>query len=232
MGKKLKLSDFGVADYPEILDLQKKLFSNLIEEKRTYGKGISEFLLIGEHTPVITLGRKAHEENIIVNKDFLSSLHINVFKIQRGGDVTFHNPGQLIAYPIIDLEKHHLGVKDFVNLLEETIISLLDKYSIKGEKIEGATGVWIGKGTKDERKICAIGIKCTRFCTMHGLALNVRNDLQGFSLINPCGFIDKGVTSMEQEIGYPPDMEKVKKEFSDIFFSLIFPLKKVFHFSE
>lgn len=122
---------------------------------------------------------------------------------------------------MIDLEKHHLGVKDYVSLLEDTVISTIGNYGIKGEKIEGATGVWIGKGGESERKICAIGIKCSRHCTMHGLALNVNTDLSYFSLINPCGFVNKGVTSISKELGYEVPMEDVKKMFSRLFISRI-----------
>ena len=159
-----------------------------------------EYILIGEHYPVITLGRRAAEMNVLLPDSVLDKRGIKKYHIGRGGDVTFHGPGQLILYPILDLEKHRLGVKEYVNILEETVIRLLDKYGIKGERIEGATGVWIGKGTEEERKICAMGIKCSRFCTMHGLALNVDMDLSGFKMINPCGFKDKGVTSIYEEI--------------------------------
>ena len=115
--------------------------------------------------------------------------------------MTLHAPGQLVVYPIISLRRHRLGVKDYVRLLEECVIRTIADFGVKGERVEGASGVWIGKGTPGERKICALGIKCSRFVTMHGLALNVCNDLELFRLINPCGFIDKGVTSLSQECG-------------------------------
>ena len=124
------------------------------------------------------------------------------------------------------MEAHRLGVKDYVALLEEAVIRMIGLYGIKGERIDGASGVRIGKGSPSERKICAIGVKCSRFCTMHGLALNVNTDLRGFNVINPCGFVDKGVTSMSREIGKVIDFEEVKRRFSDVFLSLIFPLKE------
>ena len=228
--------DFGLKDYASVLDQQQSLFNYLIKEKIEGNEG-KEYLLIGEHFPVITLGRRANENNILLSQTLLQNKGIPVFHIGRGGDVTYHCPGQLIVYPIIDLEKYGLGVKDYVFILEESVIKLLDKYHIKSGRVEGATGVWIDGFSSKARKICAIGVKCSRFCTMHGLALNVNADLSGFSMINPCGFQDKGVTSLKLEknriLGDETldnfnqtqiSMEKVKKEFLDIFFSLIFPL--------
>ena len=224
MYSSIKIIDFGCKQYEETLEMQRTLFHDLINKKKLGESSNYEYLLIGEHTPVITCGKHANPDNILINKDLLKSKKIDIFNIERGGDVTFHGPGQMIAYPIIDLTLHSLGVKKYVQALEECVILLLSKYDIKGERIEGAPGVWIDKGSGKERKICAIGVKCSHFCTMHGLALNVNTDLDGFSLINPCGFIDKGVTSLAQETGEALDIEKVKKEFSDIFLRLIFPL--------
>lgn len=229
----MKIIDFGLSDYNKILDLQSDFFNKLIEAKKRGERG-EEYILIGEHHPVITMGRRAQEANVLVSSNFLEKKGIKIFKIGRGGDVTYHCPGQMIVYPIIDLERHKLGVKEYVSLMEEAVIRLLSLYDIKGERIEGATGVWIEKDGKDERKICAMGIKCSRYCTMHGLALNVNSDLSGFSLINPCGFQNKGVTSLEKEKceGYEIDIRKIKKEFLHIFLSLIFPFKEVFDFTE
>ena len=243
----IEIKDFGIKEYGEVLTLQEELFQNLLEEKRNRKEG-KEFILIGEHKPVITLGRRAKESNVLIPEEELRRSGIEIFHIGRGGDVTYHCPGQLIVYPILDLERHNLGVKDYVAMLEETVIRLLQKHDIRGERVEGATGVWIGKGSTQERKISAIGIKCSRFCTMHGLSLNLKADLSGFSLINPCGFQDKGVTSMEKEIGkrdetlgmrnegsakgvnFDLDMKEIKKEFLDIFLSLIFPFEKPLYF--
>ena len=222
----MEILDFGISDYEEVLQLQKNFFENLVKDKKEGIEG-SEYLLLGEHWPVITLGRRAKEENVLIPKNLLKEKEIEVFHIGRGGDVTYHCRGQLIVYPILDLSRYKLGVKDYVYLLEESIIRLIAKYKIKGERVEGATGVWIGKGTSNERKICALGIKCSHFCSMHGIALNVNPDLSGFSMINPCGFQDKGVTSLENELNSVcpesvlPDMKEIKKDFTEIFLSLL-----------
>lgn len=144
---------------------------------------------------------------------------MDCYHVERGGDVTYHGPGQLVAYPILDLERHHLGVKDYVGLIEEAVIQTIALYGIRGERVDGASGVWIGAKTSDERKICALGVKCSRFCTMHGLALNVNTSLDGFSIINPCGFVDRGVTSMAREIGRDIDIEPGKDSVLRHFYS-------------
>ena len=216
----MEIIDFKIGEYSKILTFQTDLFDNLIEEKKKKEKG-REFILIGEHYPVITLGRRAKISNILVSEQELNKRGIFLHKIGRGGDVTYHCPGQLIVYPILDLEAHRLGVKDYVFILEESVLNLLKKYGIEGDRIEGATGVWIGKGTGNERKICAIGIKCSHFCTMHGIALNVNSDLSGFDLINPCGFQDKGVTSLEKETGNPLNMNKVKIDLLNEFLKFL-----------
>ena len=217
----LKVIDLGLFDYREAWTFQHTLFDGMVEKKKGGIKPEKEYLIIVEHPPVITLGRHAHQENVLLSYDALRERGIEVFEIERGGDVTFHAPGQLVAYPILDLEQHHLGVKDYVWHLEEAVILTIAHYGIKGERIEGASGVWIGKGGDKERKICALGVKCSRFCTMHGLALNVNTDLSGFNAINPCGFIDRGVTSIAKETGKDMDFEEVKsifvKEFSALF---------------
>ena len=219
----IRIIDFGYLPYEEALLVQKEYFNRLIANKISQKKSGTDYLLLGEHPPVITLGVRGKVSNILISDELLFEKGIKTYKITRGGDVTYHGPGQLILYPIIDLENHHLRVKEYINLLEESVIILLEKYGIKGGRIDGATGVWIGKGTENERKICAIGVKCSRFCTMHGLALNINPDLSGFSLINPCGFINKGVTSMKNERDQDFDIANIKKELSDIFLSLIFP---------
>lgn len=213
--------DKDLIDYSEMLMLQRNLFQEMVDRKK---KGLAvdeEYLFMVEHNPVITLGRHAHKSNILYNKESLKARGINVFEIERGGDVTFHGPGQLVAYPLIDLEHHRLGVKDYVALIEETVIRTLAKFGIKGERIGGASGVWIDAGRPDERKIAALGVKCSRFITMHGLALNVNNDLTGFELINPCGFVDKGVTSMSCELKHDLNFKEVKTILADNFKSLL-----------
>lgn len=190
----------GIQKYDKILEQQKSLFYAMVDEKRRSGTVRDEFVILVEHAPVITFGRRAKESNLLSSEKALKQNGIDLFRIERGGDVTYHGPGQIVMYPLIDLEAHHLGVKEYVNLLEEAVIVTLMEFGIKGERVVGATGVWIGAGSKEERKICAIGIKCHRFLTMHGLALNVNNDLDPFTLINPCGFTDKGVTSIAAEL--------------------------------
>lgn len=197
----IEISDFGISDYCDVLNKQTSLFEKLIQDKKEGNPG-NEMILIGEHFPVITVGRRGKDSNILFSEENLRKEGVRIYHIGRGGDVTFHGPGQLILYPILDLEKHKLGVKDYVGILEESVIEVLGKYGIKGERIEGATGVWISKGSDNERKISAIGIKCSRFCTMHGLSLNINLDLSGFEMINPCGFQDKGVTSIQKELDY------------------------------
>ena len=231
----MRIVDFGMRDYGEVLNFQQNIFETLVDASKG-GEERKEYILLGEHPPVITLGRRANKSNILLSEYILNQNGIKIYHIGRGGDVTYHCPGQLIVYPIIDLSLYHLGVKDYVYLLEESVIRLISKYGVKGERIEGASGVWIGKGTNNERKICAVGIKCSRFCSMHGIALNVNADLSGFSMIHPCGFQNKGVTSIAKEINAKEinakeiDMKEIKREFLDIFLSLILSFKEVFHF--
>lgn len=227
----VKVLDFEIMEYKPVLLRQEEYFNHLIRSKKNLGVG-EEYILIGEHPSVITMGRRAKKENILISAPELKERGIEIFQVGRGGDVTFHCEGQIILYPIIDLEKHGVSVKEYVSILEESVIRTLQKYGIKGERVEGATGVWVGKDSNDERKICAIGVKCSHFCTMHGLALNVNSDLSGFTLINPCGFIDKGVTSMEKETGYQLNIKEVKRELLITFLSLMFPFEEILHLLE
>lgn len=213
--------DFGLAPYREIWEMQRKLQNELIAKKKEKKLIKNEYLLVGEHFPVYTLGFHGNAENLLINEEALKAQGCECIRIERGGDITFHGPGQIILYPIIDLEKHNLGVKAYVSLLEESVLNLLRGYGIKGERVEGATGIWIGKGTREERKICAIGVKISRGISMHGLALNVNTELSAFSAINPCGFADKGVTSMQKELGRNLEMEEVKLTLSEIFLTLL-----------
>ena len=217
----LDVKDLGITPYNEALSLQRTLMQEIIDRKRV-GKNITEYLLLVEHPHVYTLGKHANETNLLFSERYYKDSGADVVRIDRGGDVTYHGPGQLVVYPIVDLERHSLGVKDYVYTLEQVVIDVLKEYGISGERVNGATGVWLGHGTPCERKICAIGIRCSRFVTMHGLALNVNTDLSRFSLINPCGFIDKGVTSISMESGTNIDMDEVKMKFVSVFESLMF----------
>ncbi len=194
--------------YREMWQRQRTLFDTMVGIKRKGGIPTEGHILLLEHQPVITLGRHGDEANIIMASE-LERRGIECIRIERGGDITYHGPGQLVVYPVIDLEQMHLGIKSYINLLEEAVIRTIAEYGITGERVEGATGVWIGVGTPAERKICAIGVKCSRYVTMHGLALNVSTDLDAFRLINPCGFTDKGVTSIVRETGKPIQVAEV-----------------------
>lgn len=222
-GETIRVADLGRMPYAEAWRLQHEIFDSMVECKKRRLPAEGEALLLVEHDPVVTLGKHAREENLLLPEKMLAERGVEVFRIERGGDVTFHGPGQLVAYPILDLERRRLGVKDYVGLLEESVMRTISAFGIKGERVEGASGVWIGKGTPLERKICAVGVKCSRFCTMHGLALNVNTDLEWFSMINPCGFADKGVTSMRAETGRDVDFDMVKRLFVAEFMRLLPP---------
>lgn len=206
----IEFIDRGIAPYRTIWDEQQKLFNLLISKKREGLPIENEYIIFVEHHPVYTMGRHANESNMLMTKQWLESNNVECIPIERGGDITFHGPGQLVVYPIVDLQYHKLGVKKYVTLLEEAVISVIGRYGIKGERIEGATGVWINAGEPTERKVCAIGIRCSRSITMHGLALNVSTDISYFSRINPCGFVDKGVTSMSLELNRHINMTEIK----------------------
>ncbi|MCC8113170.1 MAG: lipoyl(octanoyl) transferase LipB [Bacteroidales bacterium] len=216
----MKTIDLGIMPYRQAWNLQHKLHQAVLGAKAAHEE-LPERLLLVEHEPVYTLGFHGNAQNMLASEQWLQSRGIEVVRIERGGDITFHGPGQLVAYPIIDLESHGLGVKTYVALLEQAVIDTLAHYSIKADRVEGATGVWVNVGSKEEAKICAIGVKCSRFVTMHGLALNVNTDLSFFHAINPCGFTTKGVTSMQAILGRPIDMAHVKTTFTHIFLSLL-----------
>ena len=201
--------DLGNRGYREVWEMQNKWMEEVKAEKLA-GKIPRDYLVFVEHPPVYTLGKSGKEANMLIGSLQLRAAHAEFIKVDRGGDITFHGPGQLVAYPILDLESLHLGVKEYVERLEEIVIRTLAEYGIEGGRLPGATGVWLDPGRADARKICAIGVKCSRYVTMHGFALNVNTDLNYFNYIHPCGFVDKGVTSMEKETGRRLDMDEVK----------------------
>ena len=218
----LTFIDRGTAPYREIWDEQHRLFDAAVALKRSGLPVTEEYAILVEHNPVYTMGRHADPANMLMTREWLESHGVECIPIERGGDITFHGPGQLVVYPIIDLQQHSLGVREYVTLLEQAVIDTIARWGIKGERVEGATGVWIDKGTPRERKICAIGVRVSRSITMHGLALNVNTDMKYFHLINPCGFVDKGVTSISLETGGGEvDMEVVKSEFRKVFAGLL-----------
>jgi lipoyl(octanoyl) transferase len=215
--KQVKFEDLGSIEYKNAWDYQEKTFAeylkikaqnrDLPEDKQIEIEGK---LLFCEHPHVYTLGKSGEQNNLLINDEFLNKIQATYFKTNRGGDITYHGPGQIVGYPIIDLERFNLQVKQYIANLEESIIRTLKVYEIESERLPGATGVWLDVGTSKARKICAIGVKASRFITMHGFAFNINTDLEYFNHINPCGFIDKGVTSMEKELGEKQDYEKVK----------------------
>lgn len=217
MGK-IIYKDLGRIDYPEALKVQTEAFEALLRAKAS-GEERVNTLFFCEHNPVLTLGKSGKEANLLVSEAYLKQLGVEYFHVNRGGDITYHGPGQITGYPVFDLDSWHLGLKQYIYLLEEVIIRFLALYGIEGERLEGATGVWIEPHVPGKaRKICAIGVKSSRFVTMHGFALNINTDLRKFALINPCGFTNKGVASLAGELGREQDFELAKARLSDLFF--------------
>jgi len=229
----LTFHDLGRIGYREAWDYQETCFQKVVQHKvrdrelqvheRTPSPG---YLLFCEHEPVVTMGKMANDENILVSEELLQSQGVSLFRINRGGDVTFHGPGQLVGYPIIDLDNYFTDIGRYLRSLEETMIRTLADYSIEAGRLKGATGVWIEPESSDARKICAIGIRVSRWVTMHGWAFNVNTDLKYFDLINPCG-LSKPVTSMQKELGRPVGFEAVKetvkRHFQDVFDARFMP---------
>ena len=218
MSRRTKFKDLGSIDYKEAWDYQEELFNNVVEEKKHMNNnGDSEnqplnYLLFCEHPHVYTLGKSGQQNNLLINDEFLKKINATYYKINRGGDITYHGPGQIVGYPIIDLEQFDMQVKKYIHHLEEAIIKTLQFYNIEGERLDSATGVWLDKDKPGQsRKICAIGVRASRFVTMHGFAFNINTDLNYFNYINPCGFTDKGVTSLEKELGHTIDIEETKQ---------------------
>lgn len=205
--------DKQLLDYKECWNLQERLLAQIVEEKRlSGGPSATQFFLLVEHPHVYTLGKSGDEHNLLIREDFLKKIDATYYRINRGGDITYHGPGQLVGYPIIDLEYFRLGIREFIARMEESIIGTLGVYGLRGQRKEGATGVWLdAEDAAKARKICAIGVRVSRFVTMHGFALNVNTDLRYFSYINPCGFSSSAVTSLAQELGSQVEMEEVKE---------------------
>jgi lipoyl(octanoyl) transferase len=206
------LQDLGVRPYKQVWDYQENLLQQKIIAKQN-GILKNDYLLFVEHNPVFTLGKNGKEKNLLVNEIFLSQKGIEYFHINRGGDITFHGPEQLVGYPILDLDNYKTDLGWYLRSLEQVIILTIKEYGLQGERSKGETGVWLDASIKGrERKICAMGIRCSRWVTMHGFALNVNVDLNYFSFITPCGIADKKVTSIEKEIGHKVSMDEVKQK--------------------
>jgi len=209
MNNEIKFEDWGLIEYNSAWEKQEKLFNETIQLKMN-DKATQNTLVFCEHPHVYTLGKSGDKHNMLLNMIQLQAKDASFVKTNRGGDITYHGPGQLVGYPIFDLANFDMGLKQYIFNIEEAIIKTLLAYNIHSRRLEGATGVWIDVGQPNCRKICAIGVRSSRYVTMHGFALNVNTQLEYFSYINPCGFIDKGVTSMEKELSDKVDMDMFK----------------------
>lgn len=213
MSYPVEYKDLGLKDYKEAWDFQASVFQKLISLKTGSGNPALApgMLIFTEHLHVYTLGKSGSENNLLADSIHLRAKNASFYRIDRGGDITYHGPGQLVGYPIFDLERIGISLKEYIHRLEEAIIGTLVHFDIKASRLQGGTGVWIDPDLPGKaRKICAIGVKASRYVTMHGFAFNVNTDLAYFNHINPCGFTDKGVTSLEKELGRKQDFESVK----------------------
>lgn len=206
--------DLGLIDYKEAWDYQEELFKGIVDLKIRIRKGEStettkNYLLFCEHPHVYTLGKSGSEENLLLNEHGLEENDASFYRINRGGDITYHGPGQLVAYPIFDLDHFFPDIHKYMRYLEEAVIKTLAELGIEGGRVEGLTGVWIEGDTPRARKICAMGVKSSRWVTMHGIGFNINSDLSYFSHIIPCGIEDKAVTSIERELGHKVNMKEV-----------------------
>ncbi len=205
-------NDIGLKEYKEAWDFQESVHAGVLTAReKDKSSAQAGMLIFCEHPHVFTLGKSGQQNNLLINDEFLKKINASYYRSNRGGDITYHGPGQVVGYPIFDLEKLKLGVKEYIHRMEESIILTLKGYGITATRLEGATGVWLETDTPKVRKICAIGVRVSRAITMHGFALNVNTDLSYFSYINPCGLPDKGVTSLQKELGRPIDFNEVKE---------------------
>ena len=232
MNKTVKIHDIGLVDYEEALNFQLKLFNEIIDTKISNRKNrtntkTKNHLIFVEHNSVYTLGKSGKISNLLLNENDLKKNDIKFYNTNRGGDITYHGPGQIVCYPILDLDNFFTDVHKYLRFLEETIILTLRDYGIKGERSENETGVWLDVNTSNPRKICALGVKASRWVTMHGLALNVNNDLSYFNDIVPCGIKDKSVTSISIECKKNIEENFLKEKIINNFLKLFSATKKV-----
>jgi|TARA_B110000259_G_scaffold38501_1_gene43877 lipoyl(octanoyl) transferase len=231
VNKNVKLINKGLIDYKECWDFQTDIFDAIVQKKISIRKGETKneitdnFLVFCEHPHVYTLGKTGEKTNLLLNEDLLKEKKATYYHINRGGDITYHGPGQLVGYPIFDLDNFFTDINKYLRLLEEAVILTLRDYNIKSGRVDGLTGVWIdGDDPVKARKICALGVKLSRWVTMHGFALNVNTNLDYFSYVVPCGIVDKGVTSIEKELGTPQDLNEVQEKLT-LHLSLLFGFK-------
>jgi lipoyl(octanoyl) transferase len=224
--QKIIFRDLGRMEYQAAWDYQEQLLKANVQLKtqaRTNGEDAAQaltghYLLFVEHPPVYTLGKSGNKENVLLDDEELKERDIQFFNTNRGGDITFHGPDQVVGYPIIDLEKFYTDIGRYLRNLEEVIIITLAEYGIEGKRSSGETGVWIEPGVPGrERKICAMGVRCSRWITMHGFAFNINTDLSYFNHIIPCGIVNKQVTSLEKELGRKINVEEVKEKLKNNF---------------
>lgn len=211
---KTHIEDWELTPYADAWHRQTAYFDALVQAKQS-GTVYENRIIMCQHPHVYTLGRSGKEANMLLSDEQLQRIGATLFHIDRGGDITYHGPGQLVCYPILNLEEFGLSLKGYVHLLEQAVIDVCAMYGIEAGRLEGATGVWLDGETMRARKICAIGVRSSHFVTMHGLAFNVNTDLRYFSYINPCGFIDKGVTSLEKELGHEVDFAIVQRQLGE-----------------
>ena len=222
----VQLLDLGLIDYKAAWDLQETLFNISIQDKIKIRNGeenisIKNYILFCEHEHVFTLGKSGSIANLLLDEAGLEKEHATYYKINRGGDITYHGPGQIVVYPIFDLDQFFTDIHKYMRFLEEAVIQTLKEFGIEAGRVPGLTGVWIEGETERARKICAMGVKSSRWVTMHGIGFNVNSDLSYFSHIIPCGINDKAVTSMQQELGKSLSMSEVtdvlKQKLADQF---------------
>ena len=220
MNKKVSFKDLGLIDYKQCWDFQEELFAEILAVKSSNRKenktvATKNHLIFCEHPHVYTLGKSGDEKNLLVNEDYLKSRGATFHKINRGGDITYHGPGQIVGYPILDLDNFFTDIHKYLRFLEEAVILTLKEYQLESERSPGETGVWFDVGTPKARKICALGVKSSRWVTMHGFAFNVNSDLSYFGNIIPCGIIDKSVTSLQKELGREINMNEVRNKLKN-----------------
>lgn len=227
--KKVRLIELGLKPYLEALQIQETYFEGIVKRKRTNRKEevqtpTENYLLWVEHPPVITLGKSGKNEHLLLDENQLRAKGIAYYPTNRGGDITFHGPGQIVGYPILDLDNFFTDIHKYLRFLEEVIILTLKNYGLKAERSSGETGVWLDVGTPFVRKICAMGVKASRWVTMHGFALNVNTDLSYFDYIVPCGIQGKAVTSLAKELGKEISFTEVKEQLK-VHFEQLFEAK-------